>query len=158
MTNYFNYELVGTGWAKFSINNENNSGVEFVFSYLADPLSDLLESLNKLIKNKSSFERINFPQEPGELFLFLKNKNDTIALEIYYADDLTSEFDNEKILNSFKKIYSDNDNLTNFSRLVYEEIKKLLHKYGEDGYREKWVEYDFPMKQFKILEELQSYA
>ena len=126
MTNYFNYELTGTGWARFSIVNENNIGIGFEFSYLANPLADLLSSLNKLHKNESSSERVNFPQEPGEIFLFIKNNNANLTLEIYYHNDLTYEIDDEKILSDFENIYFDKDTLSNFSIKVPSFLKRYI--------------------------------
>lgn len=151
MTNFFNYELVGTGWAKFEIANDRNKSWDFIFSYLADPLPILLNSLNKFLKKESCFERINFAQEPGEISLFFKNLDNDLTIEFY--DDVLLDDDYEAIAIDSTKVYFQDDKLLDFSKLVYKEINNLLIEYGESGYHEKWAR-DFPIAEMNALGKL----
>ena len=65
MTNDFIYRLTGTGWADVTFSNENQT-ITFEASYLNDPLSDLYDSLLRLIQNESNSELILFVEDPGE--------------------------------------------------------------------------------------------
>jgi len=154
MTTAFNYELLNAGWAKFSIANEAN-GIEAGISYLADPLKDLIEGLTKLLKNDSTFQKVSFPEEPGETFLFLTLQgDDVLEIEIFWNDDWTSENDIKVIVETSQKIYSDIDTLSNFAKLVHTGITNLLEEHGEIGYAEKWLEYAFPMSDYLELTKL----
>lgn len=153
MTEKIIYKLTGLGWASFSIIPENQKGIGFTFSYLSDPLNDLLGGLNRLFEKTSNFEFIAFSQEPGEIFLMLERvKENEINIEFYYANDLNFETDINKIKNNFDKIYFDKDELQNFATKIFDEINMLLENYGEKGYFEKWAEYEFPIQNFKKLE------
>jgi hypothetical protein len=160
MIKEFKYELGKAGWAKVKMLNESNIGGEFIFSYLSDPLSDLIASLNKLLKNVTSFEFVSFAQEPGEIILLIdKIDSERIQLEIYYHNDLTFEMDIEKIKQNFRREITEGDCLSNFSKLVYAETKRLYEEYGEIGYKNRWLEYDFPTNHYHELETLlKSYA
>ena len=153
MTDKIIYELTGLGWASFSIIPENQKGIGFTFSYLSDPLNDLLAGLNRLCEKTTNFEFISFSQEPGEIFLMLERENENeINIEFYFTNDLNFETDVNKIKNSFEKIYFDKDELKNFATKIFDETNKLLENYGEKGYFEKWAEYEFPIQSFKKLE------
>lgn len=155
MIQTFEYSLLKAGWAKVKILNENNVGGEFVFSYLSDPLHDLITTLNYLLKTANTLGFVTFAQEPGEIvFVLTGTENQKLHFEIYYHKDLVFEQDIEKIKKSFEKVYEEEDTLHDFSKLVYLEAKKLLETYGEEGYKRNWLEYDFPMHQYKELENL----
>ena len=155
MIKEFEYELGNAGWAQIKILTESNVGVAFIFSYLSDPLNDLIASLNKLLKNVTSVELVSFAQEPGEIFLVI-NKIDCerIQLEIYYHNNLTFETDIKKIRQNFSNERKEEDSLSNFSKLVYAAAERLYEKHGEIGYKNRWLEYDFPINHYQELETL----
>ncbi|MCG7856947.1 hypothetical protein MD537_08215 [Flavihumibacter sediminis] len=154
MTTHFNYWLTGSGWAEAFFTSDNQN-IRFELSYLSDPLADLLEGLCKLINNQSDTERIAFFDEPGEHSLVIsKIDKDEIKIEIFrdYEKEGISEAD--KSQDTGELIYLDTDTLRNLALIIFEGIESLLGRHTLKDYKEKWVSFDFPLDEYKQLQQL----
>jgi hypothetical protein len=153
MTTDIQYKLKGYGWASLFITN-GSSYTEITISYLSNPLAELLTALICLSENKSQSETINFFDEPGAHSLVLTLKSDrTLQLEIYFSEE-GGELN--YVETAKKLVYSDIDSLDDLSHLVLVTVKDLLNDYGLKGYKEKWIEHDFPETLFLQLLKLKT--
>jgi hypothetical protein len=134
------YGLEGAGWATVRI--EADSGfVDVTVSYLHDSLRELAEAAKALSAGAES-GRVVFMDEPGEVQLFLTRTGKEVCFEARWFDDWSSwgmHFSNE-----FKVILSGRTTVHRFVGEVSKELQKLLHEHGEDGYKAKWIEAEFP--------------
>lgn len=150
MTKQFSYKLTGTGWAETTFANEKQS-INIQISYLSNPIPDLFKSLNKLINNESSIEKIIFADEPGEHCLTLtKAGNTSLSIEIFWSDEWDETFNPPKNLNIQQLVYSDIDTLENFVNNIYIGIEKLMENLSLKDYKEQWCSH-FPSKTYKEL-------
>jgi hypothetical protein len=151
MTTLFDYELIGTGWAKVTVGN-NEKVAEFEVSYLSDPLSDLIESLIKLLNKKSTAEEIIFPEEPGEHSLILAlGAENKLQIDIFWNDEWEQISTLYNTNSNKERIYSDSDTLINFSKAVQSCIQRLFNKHELKEYKNKWHLYNFPEGSFSEL-------
>jgi len=60
-----NYELTGIGWAKADFIMPHTN-ISWNFSYLSDPLPDLLKAVIEIYESKKHFAEVVFTDEPGE--------------------------------------------------------------------------------------------
>lgn len=153
MTNDFIYRLTGTGWADVTFSNENQT-ITFEASYLNDPLSDLYDSLLRLIQNESNSELILFVEEPGEHSLLLtKTENGNLQIEIYWNQEWEEFYpDTEKQDIKKELVYSDIDTLDNLTSSIIKGTKNLLAAVGLEEYKDQWHLYEFPLKSFQALQ------
>lgn len=144
------YELTGKGWADGNI-EVNSTVVNFTTSYLSDPLLDLLHSLISLIPEcvpyplkKTTFE---WYDEPGRYTWKLERiNNEQLSIEISNYEDTSSK---SKINQHLYEVCNIND----FSKTVVKELENILKMHGIKGYKELWVNHEFPIKEFRILKE-----
>src|SRR5690349_6861194 len=64
MLTHFNYWLKDYGWAEVFFTSDKQS-IRFEFSYLSDPLADLLSSLLHLLNHSQNEAIVDFYDEPG---------------------------------------------------------------------------------------------
>jgi len=148
MIKHFNYYLTGTGWAEVFFSNEKEN-IRFDISYLSNPISDLINGLLRMFNRQSETEKIDFYEEPGKHFLTITNYDtDSLTIQIYWSDSW------EESINSTRKLlYSDNDTLSNFSKIVCSGIDSLLERHTLKEYKERWVEHEFPNESFNELKQ-----
>ena len=95
----------------------------------------------------------SFEEEPGEFRWLLKSKpNNQLELRILAGYDIYKNppTSDEECRALFQAICSH----VEFGKAVVDAGNALLEEYGEDGYLEKWVEYPFPMENFRQLVQL----
>lgn len=142
------YDLEDAGWA--TVNFEINGKVfEFPVSYLHDSLKNLAESLIN-IKNGSKSECIVFMSEPGEHQLVLSQEaEEKLNIEMRWYDDWASwnMFPNE----NFSVVFSAKCYIKDYQDLITHLLKTVLEKYGLKGYKDKWVEHDFPLSEYEKI-------
>ncbi|MBI1781797.1 MAG: hypothetical protein HYR66_10565 [Sphingobacteriales bacterium] len=154
MTTNFNYYLTGTGWAEVFFTNDKQN-IRFDFSYLSDPLSDLIEGLCRLINNQSDIEKIIFAEEPGEHSLIIsKQDKDTVKIEIFWSDEWEEISKAYQTTSRKELIYSDINILANFISVVCFGIDSLLDRLSLAEYKEKWHLFEFPVDSYKQLKQL----
>jgi hypothetical protein len=153
MTTLFKYNLTGVGWADAIFSNGEKS-IEIQVSYLSEPLIELVEGLLFLNTKVVESFKVSFRDEPGEHLMYLTKINDhQIKVEIFKNEEWEDScpvnvygIENKKLL-----VYYEIDDLANFSRIIYQELIRLLKNCGGvDGYLELW-RYDFPEEDFSKL-------
>ncbi|MBH0156896.1 hypothetical protein IHV10_10995 [Fictibacillus sp. 5RED26] len=140
----FKYQLSGRGWASGSI-KINNKEFNFIASYLTDSLSDLLKSLITITPgcvpypiNESTF---NMEEEPERLVWKFEKQNDRdVLITIIKVSGIERSI-----------VFKEQCLLSDFIKAVVNSISKLLKKHGIEGYRENWVNHDFPLNEYQRL-------
>jgi hypothetical protein len=149
-----NYKLGDYGWADVAISMDRRyigrRSLTMAASYLHDSLGDLVIAAN-LLANGEKEAKVLFMDEPGEhLMLLTSSDNVNLEIEIRWFKDWASwNFTTEK---EYEVAFSATDNVLNFSQEVFKNAKKILSSNGLDGYKEKWIEHDFPINEFNALE------
>jgi len=144
----FEYELTGIGWANGCI-EMNSSTVYFATSYITDALNDMLKALNALIPEVSLYPvsetQFEWNEEPsGTIWTLSKISDDTLRVQIMSFEDLR---------NKKKQVIGldETGSILEFTRAVVQALDLLLKQHGREGYKEKWINYEFPMNKYLKL-------
>ncbi len=137
------YKLVGTGWAECKVTDENKQ-VTVTASYLSDALGALSEAVLNMMTGVHE-TRASFDEEPGEyrwVFTRQNDSDDKVHLQIIEFTELWSGKPDEDGAVIFESSCSA-DQLGKAMVTCLDAVKDI---YGDAGYKEKWVEHEFPSK------------
>lgn len=134
------YDLEGAGWA-MAIIQDKEERLCITVSYLHDSLRELAEAARALASGANS-ARVVFMDEPGEIQLLLNRTNSGLCYEARWFDDWNSWGMHPP--DRFKVVFSGRTTVCRFAGEVTDQLETLLQEHGLAGYREKWVESDFP--------------
>jgi hypothetical protein len=147
----FQYNLEDAGWADATI-SEGNESVTMAASYLHDSLGQLVESINLLLKGGKESRTI-FMNEPGEHLMSTVNpKDDDLEIEIRWFKDWASW--NMHSQKDYEIVFKRTTSLHEFANKVCDNLDRIYVKEGVDGYKEKWIEHEFPMNSYLKLKKL----
>jgi len=146
----FTYTLTGTGWSECSIEIDSQKCV-FRPGYITDALGGLLQALvninplyteNTYIKHGST---LFWEEEPNGVYWDMRYvENGNMQLKIEYEDEGNDE-------EELKTVLYTECSYDVFLNEVLQETEKLLKEYGIVGYKEMWVDHDFPLANFLKL-------
>ena len=152
MLQSFNYWLTGHGWAEVFFSGELQE-TRFEFSYLSDPLTELIDSVLELIEHHKDESKVDFFDEPGHYQLRMK----IVAIGQVQIEVSVSP-ENEGVGNTLNEmefsnlIFKDSDTLIHFCSTIYSGIVDLRNRHSESDYFEKWINYPFPTEKLKLFE------
>lgn len=90
----------------------------------------------------------SFAEEPGEYrWLFTNIGGDEIIIVLIEFDELWGNKSDEE----GRKIFKIQCTLKDLIKAFIQTLTDLLDKYGEKGYKDKWIEHDFPMQKYLLL-------
>jgi hypothetical protein len=144
------YELNGTGWADARIGN-GQTDLEVTVSYLHDSLKQLGELALALLKGQTK-GTVSFFDEPGEHILEVSRVNNDLTFEVRWHDDWKSALEGTA---KQKVVLTGATTVQEFVGAVRGQLLLVLERHGLKGYKELWVEHDFPNG---VLRELQASA
>ncbi|MDR3710219.1 MAG: hypothetical protein P4L33_18135 [Capsulimonadaceae bacterium] len=157
MTDFdFTYMLTGPGWARATVEDRQNAPAMEV-SYLSNALGDLVNAIISLFSETSGDPIIcEWHDEPGENIWTFRRNDAYVRIHILqsgvYPRGLPIEdFDDD---NCDKLLFDDDCSLLHLATQVEDQMRHVLQEYGEAGYKEKWMEDDFPMKELTHLTDL----
>lgn len=116
-------------------------------SYLDDALSDLVLATRLLLEG-SDLERVSWAEEPGEYRWVLERDGDDLRIRILTFDDLWSGLPDSAGAEQFDATCP----LDAFRAAVAAGARRVLDEHGARGYREKWIEHEFPTEDLAALE------
>jgi hypothetical protein len=134
------YDLEGAGWAMARIQDGEHK-VDATVSYLHDTLRDLGEAACAM-RDEAESARVVFMDEPGEVQLLLARHDDVLDYELRWFDDWNSWGMHPD--DKFQTIFRGSMTVARFCDEVRKELEALLAEHGEDGYKQKWLEHEFP--------------
>ncbi len=139
MATVVTYKLTGSGWATCALEIDGQAIVTRA-SYLSDALASLLQSVVDLLKGQAE-ATASFDEEPGEYrWRFQRVDAQHVALRILWFDELWSHAPDEQ----GRVVFESQCRLRTLAGAVLSASQQLLAEHGFDGYKEKWVEHDFP--------------
>ncbi len=121
---------------------DGGSSADITVSYLHDSLRELAE-VARALQRGADEGRVLFMDEPGETQLLFRRTGDALRYEARWFDDWNGwgMHPSEK----FKVILSGTTTVRRFIGEVRSQMEALLEEHGLEGYKEKWVEHEFPM-------------
>jgi hypothetical protein len=135
------YSLTGRGWAECVV-EINDRQVHLIASYLSDALADLLYAVESVVRGIEDATAL-FIDEPGEYRWRLRRISpDRIWVQIIAFDECWSKRPDEE----GKLILDAECRLRTFAGAVLSASQQVLATHGFDGYREQWVNHDFPIE------------
>lgn len=146
-----NYNLGDHGWASVDMHN-GRERVYMTISYLHDSLAEFITAANLLLKGAPDAKVIAM-DEPGEHLVHLQSLSAAnLAIEIRWFKDWASwNLITEK---EFEVVFKCHDTILNFSTEIFNNAKRILDQHGMEGYKEKWIEHDFPFDEYHRLKSL----
>ena len=143
------YELTGTGWAECRVAIGDERG-ELTASYLSDALGELASAVEDVLRWPGVDSRAVFVDEPGEYrWRFVAAGEDRVLVKIIEFPDWGGKEDG-----GGKVIFEAECGRHDLGRSMAAELRRLLGTVGVRGYREKWVNHDFPTARLAAIEDL----
>jgi hypothetical protein len=143
----FKYELTGRGWVSGFIEMNSNT-FYFATSYITDALDEMLKALILLNPELSPFpvsnSQFEWNEEPGGTVWKFRKIDDLLHVEIMSFENLQNK---KQLVIGLNESCS----ITEFSEAVVQALDLLLSLHGKEGYKEKWVNYDFPTNNYLKL-------
>src|SRR5216684_621253 len=135
-----NYNLVGTGWAECTL-RVGEAQVTVTASYLSDALDDLASAIAALLRGYPR-PTASFDEEPGEYrWIFEPLPAGQVRIRILDFKQLWGNRPDEE----GTQIFEAECRQRTLAGAMVSALQKLEQKHGIAGYREEWVEHDFPM-------------
>lgn len=147
----FEYKLDGSGWAEGFI-ELSSQRCYFTPSYLSDALGDLLNALVSLLINEPDSNQFNtfsfiWEEEPACLEWLLtreENENVTLIIKKYYDIYSNKKEKGSVLINATCRI-------SDFITEILRETDSLLLYHGIVGYKESWINHEFPLSNYLKL-------
>jgi hypothetical protein len=133
------YSLTGRGWAECVVEIDAQQ-IHVTASYLSDALADLLYAVESVVRGIEDTTAL-FIGEPGEYrWRFRQVAPDRLWVRIIEFDECWSKRPDEE----GKLILDAECRLRTFAGAVLSASQQVLATHGFAGYREQWVNRDFP--------------
>jgi hypothetical protein len=132
------YSLTGTGWSNCRITiGETSCAISA--SYLSDALGELADAIRHIVCGADR-ARTSFDEEPGEFrWIFLRN-DQCVEVSILFFEELWGGKTDEQ----GRVLFNGTCSVSELSLAMKNMLEDVLTKNGIKGYKEKWVEHDFP--------------
>ena len=141
------YELTGSGWAKCEMRSGDQNAV-VTASYLSDALGNLAEATVALLRGEQVV-RFSFNEDRGEYRWVFELDANTLNCKVYWVDrQWIGDPDFAANL-----VFSHAGPLPEFAAAVRNALAAVLAAHGPAGYKEKWIEHDFPLRAFRQISE-----
>lgn len=140
------YRLAGSGWADCTIRADGRE-CEVSASYLSDALGNLVLAAAAVVAGAHSIS-VGFDEEPGEYrWSVVRTDNGTARVSVLSFQELWGNRPDAEGESMFSWTCSPID----FGRAVRDAAEAVLKEHGLVGYKERWVEHDFPSQQLELL-------
>jgi hypothetical protein len=145
---HFSYELDGAGWATARIDHGNVS-VDMTASYLHDSLRELANAVFRISRALTAEQRVVFMDEPGEHQLTLTREGGECLYSVQWFDDWDSW--GLRTLPGSTDICCGSVTVQRLVHQVYIALLSVYEKHGENGYKDQWIEHEFPSAEMQRL-------
>ncbi len=141
------YVIDGTGWATATLVTPAGS-VRMTASYLHDSLGDLARAVLALQDGETD-RIVVFMDEPGEHQVRFHRAGDDVAIEVCWYDDWASWKLEPR--HAPATILGATVPFAVLRKAVARALTDLHDTVGVEGYKEQWVEHDFPQAEYQRL-------
>jgi hypothetical protein len=140
------YILQQHGWATASI-SDGDAAIEADVSYLGDGLGDLARAARGILRGLPE-ATFSFQQEPGEHRFVVSREDDRVRIAVYrFAETFSRARLGEPVIIA-------ECSLREFATECINCLRRVLDEHGEEGYRQRWKNADFPSCEYHDLLEL----
>jgi hypothetical protein len=140
------YKIVGAGWSECVLDVYGQT-CTVTASYLSDALGEFVKAVNHILGGGNE-ARFSFDEEPGEYRWILKrNEDNALLITIIEFPDLWGDKDDSE----GKVIFEATCQAHEFGKALLVSLNGLLDDYGIVGYKEKWVDAEYPVEQYNEL-------
>jgi hypothetical protein len=146
------YRLLGSGSSEAEITDGVNSAV-LSATFLSHALEDLTRAVNTLLRGEPA-ARCDWAEEPGQYRWLFVRSGEGLNIRILWFDRTFSNEPDEK----GRPVFETECRLLQLAAQLRDQLGSVLDRYGEEGYRREWVNNDFPMREYRYLEERISQA
>lgn len=145
----FEYRLIGSGWSEATISDGAQEAVCHV-SYLSDALRDLVSAVIKLLEGAKRAE-FSWADEPGNYGWLLTHREQVLSIRITRYRNWEKDRGPKE---HGKTIFKARCALRDFAAAVLAQSDELYNTLGPQGYKERWVQHDFPLNEYRRLASL----
>ncbi|MFI5800152.1 hypothetical protein [Streptomyces sp. NPDC051677] len=149
------WELTGHGWASCRLSAADGQEAGLVCGYLTDALADLVAATGGLYGPAREI-RFFFDVEPTELRWVLRRggseEADDVEVTVYRFPDVAVSLDLPDSAGTV--VWRSTQPRPVFAHAVLEAAEAVLARHGEDGYRERWGQHDYPVALVQDLRRL----
>ncbi|PSB29129.1 hypothetical protein [Chlorogloea sp. CCALA 695] len=144
------YNLTGVGWSECIVEIDNQKA-HLTASYLSNTLASLLEAVTTVVRGANEAAAF-FTEEPGGYrWRLTRVSKKLLNIRILWFD----ESFRDRPDGDDRVILEVQCRLRTFAGAVLSASQRILETYGLEGYREKWVKHEFPVRfQAKLQESL----
>ena len=149
MSVQFSYELTGSGWSECTLRIDGHVA-SVTASYLSDALADLASATAAALRGHPRAVA-SFAEEPGEYRWILEPRPaGRVRIRVLEFPEFWGHEPDEK-----GSVLLDAEcRLRTFAGAVVSELQRLLAQFGREGYKDRWIEHDFPFDQMVAIQEL----
>jgi hypothetical protein len=141
----FEYAIAGVGWADATI-ADSESSARLTASYLGDALGDLLLAVWLLLEGATRAQ-CSWEEEPGEYRWLFERHGPDVHLEVVAGMRIFGVQERGDIL------FETTQPLLVVAEAFTSAAERILSQYGEEGYRARWVQHDFPTATLRSIRE-----
>lgn len=137
------YKLVGTGWSECVLDVDGHT-CTVTASYLSDALGEFVKAVNHILGGGNE-AKFSFDEEPGEYRWILKRtEDDALLIKIIEFPELWGNKDDSE----GKVIFEVTCPAHAFGKALLVSLNDLLDEYDITGYKEKWLDAEYPVEQY----------
>jgi hypothetical protein len=141
------YSLDNHGCANFAVSNGEPS-LQISASYLSDALGDFARAARGVLRGMLEVA-FQFVCEPGQHRFVIARRDEDILIQIFY---LPREF--AVRLNKAELVLTAAADVRSFANVAINCLRRVLDEHGEEGYRRRWKNHEFPRQELADLLEL----
>lgn len=142
------YILHEHGWATASI-SDGETIIEMDVSYLSDALGDFARAARGIVRGLSE-AMFDFVQEPGTHRIVLSRESDRVRASVYRFSGASARSSRgEPVLVA-------EDSVRVFTTECINCLRRVLDEQGELGYRKRWKNAEFPLREYGDLLDLRA--
>lgn len=147
------YELTGAGWADCTLHIDDKF-VRVSASYLSHALEDLASAVAAALRGHPC-AKASCAEEPGEYrWIFEPRADGRVRVRILEFQELWGDRPDSE----GKELLSAECRLRTLAGALLSELQRIDRDLGRKGYREKWIDADFPVERMEELESLLAVA
>lgn len=143
------YRLSGTGWADCTVCVDGRKA-DVSASYLSDALGDMARATVAMLKGADE-TKFSFTEEPGEFRWILRTTGQgRVCVRILWFDEMWGG----KPDDLGKLVWEAECPMSDFGSAVLGVLQGLLDELGLEGYRDTWVQNEFPLESLRQMENM----
>ena len=144
----FEYRLTGRGWSAATISARGQTA-HLSASFLSDALGDLARAVIALLRGAERAS-LDWQEEPGDYRWLLTREAERLVIRVLWFDDTFSRASDDR----GRLVFETECRLMDFAGQLKSQLQYLLEHVGSTGYKQQWVQQEFPLAEYETLRQL----